>query len=319
MKKQRKAYYSEALIFLPGHLHVTRDSSSIELSAKDEGGKRHLFSIPVSDTEALATRLWNEWEESGNGPSSGITLIEGCHPITSKEQLVGICEELSYVSDRADKVFSAIFHDDDGYVYLPDPKGEKRGSSINLEKDAPVSEDPTHRNDDNDFLEEPDTPEEDNSAQLASIMDSLKEHAENKESLASYSEALSHLKYNRLDPYAGMAKAVLLISVIDLLANGFIKSTKIPVDAKLGDKYEANWKRYVSTNVHNQYSSYEMPFIQMNEESFWRLMPNGVKPKGSDSLLSGYKCAVIEPGLYRLLKVDSNRMSLKTLLIDTYL
>ena len=116
-----------------------------------------------------------------------------------------------------------------------------------------------------------------------------------------------------------MAKAVLLISVIDLLDSGFIKSTKIPTDINLGKKYESNWRRYVGTNVHNENASYEAPFIRMNEEDFWRLMPNGITPDRFHSPLAAYKCAVIDPDLFRLLKDEENRSSLKTLLIDTYL
>lgn len=328
MRKQRKGYYSETLLYLPGHLHVTRESASIELSAKDPDGKRHLISIPVSDTESIAERLWNEWEESGKDSPEGMPLAEGCHMITSQEQLACICEELSYIFDRAQEVSAALFPAEESYFpYEPEPEPEpedrETDRSINLEKATPASEEPRSNDADKEVFGIADALERGAGATVLSILDSLEEHAKKREKedvfYDRYAGLFSNLKYNRLQPYAAMAKAVLLISVIDLLDSGFIKSTKVPIDFELGKKYESNWRRYVSTNVHNQYSSYETPFIQMDEEDFWRLMPSGITPDRYHSPLAAYKCAVLDPDLYKLLKDEDNRSSLKTLLIDTYL
>lgn len=321
MKKQRKGYYSETLLYLPGHLHITRESASIELSAKDEDGRRYLISIPVSDTESLAEKLWNEWAESGKDSPTGIPLVDGCHMITSQEQLTCICQELSYISDRAQAVSTALFASGKDYLPCePEPSEKKETRNINLEKAA---QDSNNKETTADASAVGGSLKENTEVDLLSILDSLKENAEKKERgsdvYEKYTDLFTNLKFNRLEPYAAMAKAVLLMSVFDLIESGFIKSTKIPTDIELGKTYESNWRRYVSTNVHNQYSSYETPFIQMDEESFWRLMPNGITPDSYHSPLAAYKCAVINPDLYELLGDEENRSSLKSLLIDTYL
>ena len=121
-------------------------------------------------------------------------------------------------------------------------------------------------------------------------------------------------------------KAILLLSVIDLIEEHVITSPYIQLSDELLNKFSANWHRYVSA-----YSPFTAdigkPWYHLQHENFWRLIakekatelnPPERPNYGVSSLRSLYDCAIIDASLFATLQSADARAELRCVLISHY-
>lgn len=87
-------------------------------------------------------------------------------------------------------------------------------------------------------------------------------------------------------------KAILLLSMIDLIASGEIKTNRIDMSSALIKQFKWNWKIFVNDERGNNSKLIRTPFKHMGSEDFWNVSPDE-------------KYAFIESPLFFLLKRNS--------------
>lgn len=159
--------------------------------------------------------------------------------------------------------------------------------------------------------------------------------------LKYYSALFAHLNTaNRLGRPAPH-KAILLLSVIDLIEKGIICSPQIPLSDELITTFHDNWKRYLGA-LQLFRPDIGKPFFHMQHEPFWCLrdkeeaytamasdftptLTNAQKKElpignySTKSLRSTFYCAEIDNDLFHLLRNQKARGHLRVVLISTYL
>ena len=119
-------------------------------------------------------------------------------------------------------------------------------------------------------------------------------------------------------------KAVLLLSIIDLVEAGIITSPRIELSEALQGTFARVWRRYIGTSLIFQ-PKVATPFWHMQNEPFYRLfMNNGQQIAGgtgrySVTWLRENTYAMIDPELLKLMQDQNARAELRTVLIGQYL
>lgn len=124
-------------------------------------------------------------------------------------------------------------------------------------------------------------------------------------------------------------KAIMLLSVIDLIETGVICSNKIYYTQQLDRQFQRNWIRYVAY-LEGYSARSATPFFHLSYEPFWSLMlkddcPHTEKELAEariymnpDRMNEAIDCAVIAPALFELLQDSYVRAKLRVLLISLY-
>ena len=90
--------------------------------------------------------------------------------------------------------------------------------------------------------------------------------------LNKYLHQFSNLHRNKLKGEIAPHKAIMLLSVMDLIASGVITSNKIEFTETLEERFKSNWKRHVKEDsVYKPIAG--TPFWHLNYEPLWRLVP----------------------------------------------
>lgn len=119
-------------------------------------------------------------------------------------------------------------------------------------------------------------------------------------------------------------KALLLLSVIDLVEQGVITDCRIPLSDCLDKRFKYNTKKLLGESILFQ-PKINYPYFHMRSESFWQLVPVGNRPISivSNFSLSNLRkqiaFAAIDEELFELLKSPNVRAKLRVVLISTYL
>ena len=119
-------------------------------------------------------------------------------------------------------------------------------------------------------------------------------------------------------------KALLLLSVIDLVERGIITDCRVPLSDELIRQFKSNTARLLGESVIFQ-PKIGYPFFHMRSEPFWELIsPTGgrVEEIGNYSMSNLRKqiaYARIDNELFELLKNPNVRAKLRVVLISTYL
>ena len=119
-------------------------------------------------------------------------------------------------------------------------------------------------------------------------------------------------------------KAVLLLSIMDLVEAGIITSPRIELSEALQGTFARVWRRYIGTSLIFQ-PKVATPFWHMQNEPFYRLfMNNGQQITGgtgrySVTWLRENTYAMIDPELLKLMQDQNARAELRTVLIGQYL
>ena len=144
-----------------------------------------------------------------------------------------------------------------------------------------------------------------------------------------YIDKMMNLHTNTQKGVKAPHKAIMLLSVIDLVEYGVIWSNRIEFSERLEQQFQHNWSRYVGQSDVFQ-PRVGTPFWHLNNESFWRLVPyeggdeaiaihlqgNPYAPGTTRKLI---RYAEIDKELFDLLQNESNRAKLRTTLIKHYL
>lgn len=119
-------------------------------------------------------------------------------------------------------------------------------------------------------------------------------------------------------------KALLLLSVIEIIERGVITSPKIELSDVLIETFKSN----ANDLFHDDFfkPSIGQPFFFMKSEPFWQLVANDVSDLELKStsysvvnLRKRFRYALIDTELFVLLKDNSNREALREVLLHKYL
>lgn len=160
--------------------------------------------------------------------------------------------------------------------------------------------------------------------------------------LRHYIDLFSSLHTAKIKGHKAPHKAVLLISIIDLIDEGRILSPQIVLSGELIKRFDDVWRRYLGTSAIFT-PDIAKPFFHMQHESFWRLVlqeeveigmaaePTPMVaehkrkqdlPQGSYSVKAMQKAfayAEIDQLLFQLLQNQDARAMLRVILINEYL
>lgn len=160
--------------------------------------------------------------------------------------------------------------------------------------------------------------------------------------LKHYIDAFSSLHTARVKGYKAPHKAILLLSIIDLVEEDFILYPCIDLTDELNEKFNEIWHRYLGMSSIFTPDICK-PYFHMQHEPFWRLVevneadygmaaePNlwvaskkerKDLPKGSysiEAMRRAFAYAEIDGMLFHLLQDSDARAMLRVVLINTYL
>ena len=91
--------------------------------------------------------------------------------------------------------------------------------------------------------------------------------------LDKYSECFANLRTEKKLGLPAPHKAVLLLSVMELVEAGVITGNRIELSERLEKTFLKLWKRYVGTSVVFQ-AKVATPFWHLQNEPFWNLYMN---------------------------------------------
>lgn len=139
-----------------------------------------------------------------------------------------------------------------------------------------------------------------------------------------YKEQFVNLNTARKQGRQAPHKAILLLSVMELIENGRIRSNRIELTEILENTFLNLWKRYVGNSVIFQ-PRIATPFWHLQHEPFWSLHLNDGKDLNtitspySVNRLREHTYAIIDQELFDLMRNEDFRASLRVILIGTYL
>lgn len=145
-----------------------------------------------------------------------------------------------------------------------------------------------------------------------------------------YINYFTHLHTNIKEGRKAPHKAILLISIIDLIEKNRITSNEIDFAERISSMFLSNWKRYVGESIVFKPDAAK-PFWHMDSEPFWNnkfttaysseQQRPGKCPSSNynDAISKCIKWAEINQELYDLLLDETNRAKLRVALISSYL
>lgn len=150
-----------------------------------------------------------------------------------------------------------------------------------------------------------------------------------KEAYKRYAGAFSHLHVKVTFGKRAPHKAIMLLSIIDLVETGVIKSNHILYTQQLDSQFYNNWTRYIAfMDGHSAHSA--VPFFHLAYEPFWSLKLKPLCPYSEKELADAriymkpakmneeIECAIIDQDLFELLQDNYVRAQYRVLLISLY-
>lgn len=145
----------------------------------------------------------------------------------------------------------------------------------------------------------------------------------------TYIQLFTNLHTNTQKGVKAPHKAIMLLSVIDLVEYGVITSNKIEFSERLEKQFQYNWLRYVGQSDVFQ-PRVGTPFWHLHYEPFWKLVPyeGGDEaivmwlqgnPYATGTTRKHIRYAEIDQALFDLLQDETNRARLRITLIKQYL
>lgn len=144
--------------------------------------------------------------------------------------------------------------------------------------------------------------------------------------LAFYISAFSNLSVKKDGNVLKPNKAILLISLMDLIRCGYISNNSILLEDTIQEAFEYNWKMYLNSKPPTAWT----PFWHMKRESFWHFHPfesmeivNALAKPGETASVAKMRTAIryafIDDELFALFKRQDTRTKLHDVLIKTYI
>ena len=120
-------------------------------------------------------------------------------------------------------------------------------------------------------------------------------------------------------------KAIMLLTIIDLISKGKITSPSIRFSEELESTFEEIWKEYIPEDSSFQCIA-STPFWHMKGEPFWSVTsPNeeqlnmNLGTPSSSSLLQLQVIGTIDENTFKLMMIENYRAKLKEVIIEKYL
>lgn len=138
--------------------------------------------------------------------------------------------------------------------------------------------------------------------------------------LQHYCELFQRLHTAVISGQKAPHKAVLLLSVIELIEEKTISSPCIPLSDDLISRFNRNWKAHVHSDKFSP--TITTPYWHLQNESFWRLNTydgSELKKTYSEKYLREYTFAIIDIDLFDLLTEADNAVKFKEIIRNTYL
>ncbi len=144
--------------------------------------------------------------------------------------------------------------------------------------------------------------------------------------LSSYLLKLSKLKVDRSKGAPAPHKAILLISVIQLIDNGFIIDNNIGITPELVARFKDNWRLLVIDDRFNP--NFSLPFYHLKSDKFWKLktilgkeilLTSSFSIRSFTTLKDAVDFAYFEDDFYSLLMDGKNRVACIENLLSVYL
>lgn len=146
----------------------------------------------------------------------------------------------------------------------------------------------------------------------------------NKKGIEYYKECFSSLNTMKKTGKKAPHKALLLLSIIDLVEHGIITDCRIPLSDELVRQFKQNTTKLLGTSVLFK-PTINYPYFHLRSEPFWQLVPNpncdisGISNYSLPNLRKNIAYAYIDKELFELLKDTNVRAKLRVTLITTYL
>jgi putative restriction endonuclease len=137
---------------------------------------------------------------------------------------------------------------------------------------------------------------------------------------------LSKLRVDRSKGAVAPHKAILLVSVIQLIDSGFIHENRIFISPELVSRFKDNWHDLVKAEKFSP--NFSLPFYHMTSDKFWQLktlpgreilLTASHSIKSFSALKSCIDYAFLDDESYEWLKNPLNRTVAIHVLLDTYL
>lgn len=140
--------------------------------------------------------------------------------------------------------------------------------------------------------------------------------------LNEYIDCLSHLSVNKKGKHVAPHKAVLLLTVFDLIKTGEIDSSFIPLTKSFEKAFELTWNDFVGSHSHFS-CALNYPFQHMSSAPFWTLVKlpsyEFKKEYSMSALKKNFAGARINEDLFQLIKDETSRAKMEQVLIQSYL
>jgi putative restriction endonuclease len=149
-------------------------------------------------------------------------------------------------------------------------------------------------------------------------------------SLAHYLHKFSHLRTDRTGGWTAATrnqaphKPILLLSVLDLFAQGRITANLIEITPELGELFSAYWSKVMPLERRGNLA---LPFFHLRSSGIWHLLPQPGKEAAAEAtrqvdtlsqlgkLILGVR---LDDDLFALLQVAEPRNALRAILVQTY-
>lgn len=148
--------------------------------------------------------------------------------------------------------------------------------------------------------------------------------------LPYYIQAFSRLRTDRTGGWTAVTKSrapnkpLLLLSVLDLFAQGQLQGNFIEITPELGEAFASYWACIMPPE---RTGNLVLPFFHLRTSGFWHLVPqpgqedtlNAVGSIGALSQLKRFVLgATLDGDLYNLLQAEPTRQALRMTLLETY-
>ena len=139
-----------------------------------------------------------------------------------------------------------------------------------------------------------------------------------------YTTAFSSLHTAKIAGKQAPHKAVLLLSIMDLVESGIITSPRVELSEALEGTFARVWKHYIGSSIIFT-PKVATPFWHLQNEPFYRLyMKNGQLIKGgtgrySIKWLRENTYAMLDEKLFQLMQDENARAELRVTLVSAYL
>lgn len=140
-------------------------------------------------------------------------------------------------------------------------------------------------------------------------------------SLQYYKSCFASMNCNKYRGQVAPHKAMMLIAVMEEIANGHITNGFVPLNDTMVRAFESAWKRYVGcSSVFNPL--FATPFFHLGSEPFWELMKSNhyvVKKEYSlAALRESFFGAKLPDDLFGYMEDAASRQLLKRVFLEKY-